>query len=121
MLSQETIVKILSSVVSPTYKEEDGVSFRKDLEAYKLILTSIGQLLRKENNESREPGFTPSDMNPLLSDISAFLESENEHPNLSLVFGVHLLLETYRSFIWKTKTATKTNCRLKALFFWRKT
>jgi hypothetical protein len=103
--------------ISPTYKEDDGVSFGKDLNAYKSTLTSIGQLLVKEKNESRGPGFTPSDMNPLLSDISAFLESEDEHPNLSLVFGVHLLLETYRSFIWKTGTATKTNCRLKALRF----
>jgi hypothetical protein len=103
--------------ISPTYKEGDGVSLGKDLDLYKFILTSIGQLLIKEKNESREPGFTPSDMNPLLSDISAFLESEDEHPNLSLVFGVHLLLETYRSFIWKTKTATKSNCRLQALRF----
>jgi hypothetical protein len=71
----------------------------------------------KEKNESREPGFTPSDINPLLSDISAFLESEDEHPNLSLVFGVHLLLETYKCYIWKTKTVTKTNCRLQALRF----
>jgi hypothetical protein len=56
-------------------------------------------------------------MNPLLSDISAFLESEDEHPSLNLVFGLHLRLETYWSFIWRTESATKTNCRLKALRF----
>ncbi|KIW22022.1 uncharacterized protein PV07_12580 [Cladophialophora immunda] len=103
--------------ISSTYKEEDGVSFSKDLDAYKFILTSIGQLLRKENYESPESGFTPSDMNPLLSDISAFLESPSENPNLSLVFGLHLLLEAYRSFIWNTNAATKINCRLQALRF----
>jgi hypothetical protein len=103
--------------ISSPYEEDGGVSFCKDLEAYKFILASLGQLLGRENSASKEPGFTPSEMNPLLSDVSAFLESQSEHPNLSLVFGLHLLLEAYRSFIWNTNTANKSNCRLKALRF----
>ena len=103
--------------IASAYKNDDSVSFGKDLDAYKFMLTSIGQLLRKEKSESRKPGFTLSDMNPLLSDISTFLESQSEYPNLSLVFGLHLLLEVYRSFIWNTNAASKINCRLQALRF----
>lgn len=106
--------------ISPTYKhdeDDDGEKFRKDLRAYKSLLTSIGELSLKENDHNRDTSFTPSDMNPLLSDLSIFLNSGDDSPSLHLVFGVHLLLEVFKSFIWKNETATTTNCRLQALRF----
>ena len=84
--------------ISPRCSDGDVDALGKDIEAYLSMIRSIGQLLRTEKIESRKPGFTPSDMNPLLSDISDFLEDQSDHPNLGLVFGVHLLLESYRSF-----------------------
>jgi hypothetical protein len=56
-------------------------------------------------------------LNPLLSDRSTFLKSNDDNPSLQLVFGVHLLLEVFKSFIWKNEAATTTNCRLQALHF----
>lgn len=102
--------------ISPEYTSDN---LGKDLDAYNFMLATVGQLLRKEKQGDGEPGFNPGDMNPLYSDISAYLESNTEHeePKVSLVFGVQLLLETYRSFIWRSDTTTKTNCRLKALRF----
>ncbi|KAE8452073.1 hypothetical protein EG329_002239 [Mollisiaceae sp. DMI_Dod_QoI] len=104
--------------ISPAYTQGDDSGYlSNDLQSYKAILASMGELLMKEKDSRRQPGFTPTDINPLLSDLSVFLDSEDVHPRLSLVFGLHLLLETYRSFIWKTATANKINCRLQALHF----
>jgi hypothetical protein len=58
-------------------------------------------------------------MNPLVSDVSNFLEDQSEHPSLGLVFGLHLLLEAYRSFIWAADAAPRSNCRITALRFGR--
>jgi hypothetical protein len=100
--------------ISSKYDERD---LGKDLDSYKFMLATIGELVRKEKKKSGEPGFRPEELNPLFSDILEFLNGDDEHPKISLIFGVQLLLETYRSFLWRTDTATKTNCRLKALRF----
>jgi hypothetical protein len=91
----------------------------KDLDAYKLLLISIGELSVIEDSHIGGTSFVPSDMNPLLSDLSTFRKNDDDHPSLSLVFGVHLLLEVSKSFIWKNETATTINCRLQALRFAR--
>ncbi len=111
------------SLISPFSKfgqdnpNDDCDVLAKNLDAYKLLLSSIAEQSLKEDNYVSGTGFVPSDMNPLLSDLSTFLKEDNPHPSLQLVFGVHLLLEISKSFIWKNKAATAINCRLQALRF----
>ena len=51
--------------VSRPYKDDDGESFGKDLAAYESMLSSIGQLLKKEDERSAGCYTTP-EINPLL-------------------------------------------------------
>ncbi|KFZ17965.1 hypothetical protein V502_04337 [Pseudogymnoascus sp. VKM F-4520 (FW-2644)] len=114
-IGRQDPIKLISPL---SFGQDDGGDvLAKNLEAYKLLLTSIGEQSLNEDEYVSGTGFVPSGMNPLLSDLAAFLKDENDNPSLQLVFGVHLLLEISRSFIWKDKTATTTNCRLQALRF----
>jgi hypothetical protein len=78
---------------------DDGLDvLAKNLDAYKLLLIFIEELSVIEDGHIVGTGFVPSDMNPLLSDLSTFLKNDDDHPSLPLVFGVHLLLEVSKSF-----------------------
>ncbi|CZT06985.1 uncharacterized protein RAG0_12557 [Rhynchosporium agropyri] len=114
-------VKLISPIskFGQDVPDDDAEVLAANLNAYKLLLSSIAEQSLKEDNHVGGTGFVPSDMNPLLSDLSAFLKEDNPHPNLQLVFGVHLLLEIAKSFTWKNKVATAINCRLQALHFAR--
>lgn len=89
----------------------------KDVTAYKATLFSIVRVLQDKRPED-EPGFRPSGMNPLMADLSSYFASEEEQPPLSLIFGLHLLIEIYRSFLWKDNDIPNpTDYRLTALKF----
>jgi hypothetical protein len=120
-LGRQDPVKLISPIskFGQDVPDDDCDGLAKNLDAYKSLLSSIAEQSLKEDNHVSGTGFVPSDMNPLLSDVSIFLKEDNPNPSLHLVFGVHLLLEISKSFIWKNKVATPTNCRLQALHFAR--
>jgi hypothetical protein len=57
------------------------------------------------------------EMNPLLREVQAFLQIDRGSVNTSLVFGLQLLADTFKSHLWATHTSSKMNCRAKALQF----
>lgn len=105
--------------ICPIYDhdEDKGNSFEKDINTYNAIIFLIGRLWLDEKSGKPERGFKYTDINPLMPDLVNYLEGGDENPPLNLVFGLHLLLEVYRSFMWKAEKANRANCRLKALRF----
>lgn len=99
----------------PVYEGDDGESCQKYLHASESMLASIGKLLRKEYDKSAGFYITP-EMSPLLSDVLTFVESAEDRPTLGLVFDLHLLLEGFRSSIWKVSAPQEAGCRLRAPF-----
>ncbi|KAF4304050.1 putative amidohydrolase 3 protein [Botryosphaeria dothidea] len=86
----------------------------KDRQAMDSVLRSITQLIRSEETKGT---FQKDDMNPLLGETREFLAASDDYPDTSLVFGLELLLETCKSFVWKGPSANPMNCRMMALRF----
>lgn len=86
----------------------------KDRVAMESVLRSITQLIR---NEQTKGAFRKDDMNPLLTETREYLVSKGDLPDTSLVFGLQLLLETCKSFVWKENVPNPVNCRMAALRF----
>ena len=79
-----------------------------------LMLKTMKQLLCNENELSKD--FT-LDINPLLVDVKDYLDSEGKLVTLSLVFGMQLLVESFKSFRFCEGAIQGINCRTVALRF----
>ncbi|KAH7028640.1 hypothetical protein B0J12DRAFT_745494 [Macrophomina phaseolina] len=86
----------------------------QDRQAMQSVLRSITQLIRSEETKGT---FRKDDMNPLLSETRQFLADQSDYPDTSLVFGLQMLLETCKSFVWKGPSPNPVNCRMNALRF----
>lgn len=103
--------------ISTSESQNNHPILQKNIDSYEVLLTSIGQLMMQIKRNSKLPCFPPLDMNPLLRDMIAFILSEDIHPSLGLIFRLHRCVGVHRSFLWRSESATKTNCRLMALCF----
>lgn len=57
------------------------------------------------------------DMNPLLREVQMYIQTEEQYPRTSLIFGMQLLIESYKSFHHCERAKYKANCRTQALRF----
>ena len=79
-----------------------------------LMLKTMNQLLCNEDESSKQ--FTLV-MNPLLVDVEDYLDSERKPVTTSLVFGMQLLVESFKSFRFCEGAVQGINCRTVALKF----
>ena len=78
------------------------------------ILKTMKQLLC--NGDVFCKSFT-LDINPLLVDVKEYLDSDVDSVTTSLVFGMQLLVESFKSFLFCDGAISGINCRTKALKF----
>ena len=79
-----------------------------------LMLKTMKQLLCNEDELYKQ--FT-LDINPLLVDVKDYLGSESKEVTSSLVFGMQLLVESFKSFRFCEGAIQGINCRTVALRF----
>ena len=79
-----------------------------------LMLKTMNQLLCNEDEISKQ---FILDINPLLVDVKDYLDSERKPVNTSLVFGMQLLVESFKSFRFCEGAVQGINCRTLALKF----
>ena len=79
-----------------------------------LVLKSMKQLLCIENEYSRDFALV---INPLIVDVESYLDSDGESVTTTLVFGMQLLVESFKSFRFGEKAIQGANCRTSALRF----
>ena len=79
-----------------------------------LVLKSIKQLLCIQKEYSREFAL---DINPLIVDVKRYLDSDRESVTTTLVFGMQLLVESFKSFRFGDAAIQGANCRTLALRF----
>ena len=79
-----------------------------------LMLKTMKQLLCKEDKGYKE---FKLDINPLLVDVKGYLDSESKLVTTSLVFGMQLLVESFKSFRFCEGAIQGINCRTVALRF----
>ena len=82
--------------------------------AMDLMLKTMKQLLCNEDELCKD--FT-LDINPLLVDVKDYLDSESKLVTTSLVFGMQLLVESFKSFRFCEGAIQGINCRTMALRF----
>lgn len=79
-----------------------------------LLLRSLRRLLYQNGDQ-------PSDlvlyMNPLLRPLQIFYETEGSSIQTDLAFGLHLLVESYKSFTLQKKLSSMPNARVQMLRF----
>ena len=79
-----------------------------------LMLKTMKKLLCNEDELSKD---LTLDMNPLLVDVKNYLDSESKLVTSSLVFGMQLLVESFKSFRFCEGAIQSINCRTVALRF----
>ena len=79
-----------------------------------LMFKTMKQLLGNQNGISSD---FILDINPLLVNVHHFLDSDKQSPNTSLVFGMQLLVESFKSFRFCDSPIQSINCRTLALKF----
>ena len=79
-----------------------------------LVLKSMKQLLSIQKEYSREFAL---EINPLIVDVKSYLDSDGESVATTLVFGMQLLVESFKSFRFGDKAIQGANCRTSALRF----
>lgn len=79
-----------------------------------LMLKTMKQLLCDEEQFSED---FKLDINPLLVNVKEYLRSGSESVTTSLVFGMLLLVESFKSFLFCDGAIRGTNCRTLALRF----
>ena len=79
-----------------------------------LMLKTMNQLLSNKDEISKQ--FTLG-INPLLVDVKDYLDSERKPVTTSLVFGMQLLVESFKSFRFCKEAVQGINCRTVALKF----
>lgn len=79
-----------------------------------LLLRSIRRLLYQNGNE---PSDLVLDMNPLLGSLQIFYETKGSSIQTDLVFGLYLLVESYKSFMLPEKPISMPNGRVQMLRF----
>lgn len=79
-----------------------------------LMLKTMKQLLGNEDELTRD--FT-LDINPLLADVKDYIDSDKKSVTTSLVFGMQLLVESFKSFLFCDGAVPGIDCRIVALEF----
>ena len=79
-----------------------------------LMLKSMKQLLSIEEEHSRE---FVLDICPLIADVKNYLDSDSVSVTTTLVFGMQLLVESFKSFRFCDAAVQGANCRTLALRF----
>ena len=75
------------------------------------MLKTMKQLLQYE------PWRFVLDMNPLLLEVQDYIDSDEELPSSGMVFGMQLLVESFKSFLLCGVATKSMNCRTVALKF----
>ena len=79
-----------------------------------LVLKSMKQLLCIQKEYSTEFAL---DINPVIVDVKSYLDSDGESVTTTLVFGMQLLVESFKSFRFGDMAIQGANCRTSALRF----
>ena len=81
-----------------------------------LMLKSMKQLLCVQNEKEHLIEFA-LDINPLIADVKRYLDSDRDSVSTTLVFGMQLLVESFKSFRFGDAAIQGANCRTLALKF----
>ena len=110
--------RLFENPVSHITVQKDFLDGPRQIEAehitMDLMLKTMKQLLCNEEQLLEDFSL---DINPLLIEVKEYLRSDNESLATSLVFGMQLLVESFKSFLFCDGAVQRTNCRTRALRF----
>ena len=96
----------------PGYSPSED-TFRAKMKVTYLLLGSMKLLLYGNHHI---PKLTANPM-PVLRELNAASDGDDDSIQTSMVFGIQLILGSYRSFIHAATTPNTTNCRLQTIQF----
>ena len=122
--SAEISVSPIGRIVkTPPWNETAGASLSKSFDADDWALDQMQESMRQLLQTGRAivrlelPNDDRFVCEPLLPLVRCVEINTASPIPISLVFGMEMLLSTFKAFMWPEHTLNKTNCRLKVLMF----